>query len=476
MIDRAIVLGFLLSNRIPRTIDYKLSIDGSNLGSRNCELVTLTPMNLGYNPNSLHSIFPLMLYEGKERREDLKAVLSPLNTQLKQLKQPHNVGHGGGMHTCHFFCSADYFALVKLMRPAKDELLSNGKKAQSCTCSFCGEQRKTGKNDAGWSSNIDVGVWDSIPKEILASAILDIELQDYLFCILHMKVRIVGSLLKHMLREAEMRKQHTQFKAAMTQIIRTFQVTLKGDTFQNTGKKNTKAAKVGALQGQQVDKVFAAIRASTVPTPQRTPEQQLGAAAWGGVLTAALGNSTATIRDSHTEMWQLLVQCYDTLNSHTHVTAAQLSRYRENITKFGNLWTQRFGLKKVTPYVHIMVKHSGAYLAAFGSLRNWSQEAFEASHKRHKQLYTKTNFGGGKHGDPSSAYLQVVQKLYRRQYLQTKVSRERRAAAKAYLDDFNARKTRRRRTEDQLAYKARKTAAATQRGVSRRENLLGMWV
>ena len=85
MIDRAIVLGFLLPNRIPRTIDYKLSIDGSNLGSRNCELVALTPMNLGYNPNSLHSIFPLMLYEGKERRDDLNAVLSPLNTQLMQL-------------------------------------------------------------------------------------------------------------------------------------------------------------------------------------------------------------------------------------------------------------------------------------------------------------------------------------------------------------------------------------------------------
>ena len=34
----------------------------------------------------------------------------------------------------------------------------------------------------------------------------------------------------------------------------------------------------------------------------------------------------------------------------------------------------------------------------------------------------KTNFGGGKHGDQSSVYLQVLQKLYRMQHLQRKLA------------------------------------------------------
>jgi hypothetical protein len=89
---------------------------------------------------------------------------------------------------------------------------------------------------------------------------------------------------------------------------------------------------------------------------------------------------------------------------------------------FSATWVKAFGAQKVTPYVHIMVKHSYAYLKEYGSFRPWSQESFEASHKRTKRFYMKTNFGGGKHGDQSSVYLQVLQKLYRMQHLQRKLA------------------------------------------------------
>jgi hypothetical protein len=47
--------------------------------------VALTPMNLGLNPQSLHSVFPIALYEGKESREALTPVLQPLNQPMQQL-------------------------------------------------------------------------------------------------------------------------------------------------------------------------------------------------------------------------------------------------------------------------------------------------------------------------------------------------------------------------------------------------------
>ena len=91
-------------------------------------MVALTPMNLpGINPCSYHSIFPLMLYEGKETREQLKEVLTPLNSEMDELKKPHNIDGYDGEFTCEFTCCADYFALVKLMRPAKDEVVNNKK-------------------------------------------------------------------------------------------------------------------------------------------------------------------------------------------------------------------------------------------------------------------------------------------------------------------------------------------------------------
>ena len=88
------------------------------------------------------------------------------------------------------------------------------------------------------------------------------------------------------------------------------------------------------------------------------------------------------------------------LNSKTPVTDKQLGDYKELTKKFASTWTEVHGLRSVTPYLHIMFKHSYAYLKQYRSLRDWSQEAFEASHKRHKQYYSKTNYGGCVHLKP----------------------------------------------------------------------------
>lgn len=388
-------------------------------------MVALTPMNLpGINPCSYHSIFPLMLYEGKETREQLKEVLTPLNSEMDELKKPHNIDGYDGEFTCEFTCCADYFALVKLMRPAKDEVVNN-KKSDSCTCAFCGDKRRTARGFPGWAKTIKEDVWETIPNEDLKSNILrGIPLKKFLFCILHLKVRIMGTFLKYLVRDTEKHKKCKQLTKALQAIVRTFNITLKGETLKSTGKKNTKQAKISAMQGGQVDKIMHCIRLhhkNQQPGADLTADELLSAQQWQQVLDSTGIEAEAEVLDAHTQTFQLFTQAYDLLNSTTDVTDAQLATYQKCVADLADVFVEDRGLVAVTPYLHILFKHSYAYLKEFRSLRQWSQEAFEASHKRHKQYYSKTNYGGGKNGDPSSSYLQVLQKLYRRQYLEQKI-------------------------------------------------------
>ena len=465
---------------IPDVIIYKISVDGSNLGSRNCELVALTPMNLPRgtcNPCSYHSIFPLMLHEGKETREHLKEIISQLDPEMLELENQADLPTHNKQCTCTFKCCADFFALIKIMRPAKDEILEDGSKATSCTCALCGERRTTKVSNnreetrnPGWCSDLTQNVWNSIPTSSLQSSLFRrMPLNFFVFCILHMKVRVMGTLLKYLTRECERKGTAHSIAKEMRHIVRTFNITLKGDTIKSTGKKNTKAAKVSAMQGGQVDKIFECIRAHTMLEEERDEGEQEKARLWDQVLDAtdlAADDTDTQVLAHFQECFSKLVQCYDLLNSKSAVTHAQLETYQILINELAKIWGERHGLVSVTPYLHIMFKHSYAYLKEYGSLRDWSQEAFEASHKRHKQLYAKTNYGGGKNGDPSSAFLQVLQKLYRRQFLERKIQLERsstRDVYKQYMSAYRERGTRRAHKIVVRKSRAKKKAARAQR-------------
>jgi hypothetical protein len=56
--------------------------------------------------------------------------------------------------------------------------------------------------------------------------------------------------------------------------------------------------------------------------------------------------------------------------------------------------------------------------------------------------------GGGKNGDPSSSFLQVLQKLYRRQYLEQKIKSEKNDTRGAYNVFIGAYREREGKRED----------------------------
>ena len=420
----AIRKGHIAAEDVPDIIEYKLSLDGTNMGSRACELVALTPMNLGFPVQSYHSIFPIMLYDGKETREDLRVMLAPLNTDMNMLRQPEHLAASScppdKTYKCDFTLCADYFALQKILQPAKGERLPDASMAEGCTCGFCGAKRC---KKTGWEGqNMRQGVWSKAPELVLQYCLLDIPLHKITFCLLHAKVRIVGSLLNKLLRQADIKNRCADLEENLKKIVPTFKITMKGQL--TTTGKLAKGAKCSALQGEQVDKLLTCVRAAAIPPSQRSEAEITNAALWEGVISGIPYDKNSKkdmVRlDTHSMLWQLLVAWYDVGNNHGNITNEQKQKFKSDVAAFGWLWETTFGSHLVTPYVHIICKHGGAYLDQFQSFRPYSQEAFEASHKRHKQMYAKTNFGGGKHGDRSSVYLQIMQKLYRMQYLSIK--------------------------------------------------------
>jgi hypothetical protein len=181
------------------------------------------------------------------------------------------------------------------------------------------------------------------------------------------------------------------------------------------------------MQGEQIDKLLREIRKSIVGEDNM----------WDAVMEACGFQDegrAAHIKSTGrkwSELFELFTWLYDCQNKVDEVNEFELHVYKSKVARFNGLFAGDKALKlngvlsgrEVTPYVHILVCHSHAYLKEYRSLRPLSQEGFEAAHKRTKQFYLKTNLGGGKNGDEGSAYKQILLKVFRHQHLDLKMKR-----------------------------------------------------
>jgi hypothetical protein len=216
------------------------------------------------------------------------------------------------------------------------------------------------------------------------------------------------------------------FEEGMQGMVGTFKLTREKE---KKNKKVVQSCYVSAMQGEQCDKILKAVREEgKVLCPQKNGE--IYENKWAVVISAVRRQATAVRGDKWAELWQIFSELYDTLNSPEKVNEETIGVYTQRVTRFSQLFSGGGGvaglktLKDVTPYVHILVHHSTAYLRLFGSLRDLGQEGFEAAHKRTKQYYAKTNMGGGKNADPAAAHKQVLLKLFRHQYLALKTRKK----------------------------------------------------
>jgi hypothetical protein len=211
-----------------------------------------------------------------------------------------------------------------------------------------GAKRCKKEGQGGWCEGINEGVWDTIPSDELPHSVLKIPVKRFIFCILHMKVRVMGSILKYVTRDAEYMGTTKELVKAIQAIVRTFNITLNGELLKSTGKKNTKQAKVSAMQGQQVDKLLECIRNSLIPEASRTPDQQESAQLWTNVLESIGLHSSSTKKDKkkfqqHKQVLELFTQAYDLLNSKTKVTADELTKFQTIVYDLSAVWTKIAG-------------------------------------------------------------------------------------------------------------------------------------
>lgn len=92
-----------------------------------------------------------------------------------------------------------------------------------------------------------------------------------------------------------------------------------------------------------------------------------------------------------------------------------------NLKLFGDKFLQKYGEINVTPYLHIVICHSVMLLQRYGSISQFSQQGFEATHKWHRIVYyssTNRDGGKGKTLESKSALLQIIYKTYRLQILE----------------------------------------------------------
>jgi hypothetical protein len=60
----------------------------------------------------------------------------------------------------------------------------------------------------------------------------------------------------------------------------------------------------------------------------------------------------------------------------------------QNVHNFGQAFVKKYGNYTVTPYIHVVVCHTKELMEANGSIGLFSQQGFEATHKKIENVFT----------------------------------------------------------------------------------------
>jgi hypothetical protein len=106
-------------------------------------------------------------------------------------------------------------------------------------------------------------------------------------------------------------------------------------------------------------------------------------------------------------------QIFNSLTSTTVETLPSLNGYLED---FGNSYLKCFG-NSITPYIHILVCHTGTLIESHGSLEQYEQQGLENSINIHKaSLFRASSKGGGRDSPVNQLSTQMLLRFYRLRY------------------------------------------------------------
>ena len=96
-------------------VEMRITLDGADIGGRKAELIALVP-TFREDCQSLHAVYPLCIYIGKETRQNIQDALPGLKEEMKDLRtRPQKYQATGARHCIRWTYSSDMFAMLKVL-------------------------------------------------------------------------------------------------------------------------------------------------------------------------------------------------------------------------------------------------------------------------------------------------------------------------------------------------------------------------
>ena len=364
-------LGF----NLPRNLKWKLTLDGRPLAGHDQVCIGMVPLIPGFKWQSSDSVYPLMLFNGKESKHNLHAALKGLAEEMREIKASGLVVDGQ-LHTVSYLLCCDMSSLWKIFID---------KKFGDDFCVFCHVSKK-----GRWDLNNPE--FQIIRTDLIC--IFPVELTEVVFCGLHARIRIVDKLMAQLAQTAYDNGSQKGVRK-LVDAVRLARV----DCF----NINAGDLKPTALIGGNCTKILANYK--TIVAAVEEPDSddlRYSLEVWESVYQidqAMRANSEHAKKylDPASEYFNVIEKlCSD-------LSTAYQKRYSVASPDPENEGCFQSGLDAVDVnfYIHYVVAHMPSLLKRFVpmglSIGDLSQEGFESSHKYHRLIYARAiNHDGGK--------------------------------------------------------------------------------
>lgn len=342
------------------------------------------------------TVFPIAIFEGQENFTFLSEALKIISEELHHLRSD-GLRWRGEEYKFTTKVTVDLAGLWAIT-PLECDYLHNldVEFCPYCTVT-CAKAHIFGINEA-----------DGVRKRIvpLADSILGVQPNNFIFCCLHMRMRITERLLLLMansLNNAKSKKNESSspgvslLEAVLTELNITH---LKFVPKKQTNRSELYSVELsGQLRGYELKNIF------------RTEIDKDGneTAAWHKIANL----EPKITNKAHTwAIWDAWSKIQYYLTSFGPFSEEDISTLVLLLQSFGSEYKQRYLTSRVTPYVHILCSHLVEVIKLHGSVALYANEGFEATHKFHRRIFQRATAHNGSRSRVSSI-LQTFQRIYR---------------------------------------------------------------
>ena len=440
-------------NRLPDTLQFRITYDGAEVGGHPGVIAYLIPMNLGHEVESARAAYPILFTRCKENQENLTAEFQDVVTSILATRDGEGLLYQGRVHKVDWWQSMDLASFWK-----QHGLTFN---CGLGYCPFCPCTHKDDHDLYKWSAEEWYG-WEGRPN-----GVLPIGLDRTVFCATHAKMRVVGKLMNLLAAESVARGTVDHW----TRVVRALGVpAFKVNVTNEDGvayKNPTTTALIGPHCDLLLDNYEQVVRESGIQNHERMadcykshgpgdpklktgPQLRACLAGFTSVAVPRRGNNEellklyldnigdhvcseccemeasglqascktssynyAVTNDLCTvlRIWKAFGKVNKVIRQLDPVTEAEIEEHEQDLEEFGEAFIKQYDGCAVTCYVHMICCHSAMLLKRHGSIGMFANQGAEAAHKLIRQKLNHTGRGGGKHGKPVS--LAILERHYR---------------------------------------------------------------